>query len=81
MGLLEKLTLTPGNVTPADMAPVRAVGVSDAAIEDVIAICALFSLINRVADTLNFAVSPWEQSLRRAPASLQGGYKLQRGGA
>ena len=36
LGFLEKLTLNPGEVRPTDVEPMRAAGVSDAAIEDAI---------------------------------------------
>lgn len=57
LAFLEKLTLTPAAVTPADVDAVRAQGVSDQAIEDAIYVCFLFSFFNRVADTLRFHVS------------------------
>ena len=34
LGFLEKLTLAPADVRPADLAPLRAAGVSDDGIED-----------------------------------------------
>ena len=40
LGFLEKLTLHPNDVRAADVAPLRAVGVSDVAIEDAINVCA-----------------------------------------
>jgi alkylhydroperoxidase family enzyme len=81
LGMLAILTLTPKALTPADLELVRAAGVSDQAIEDAIAVCAVFSTINRVADTLNFAVSSKEQAARGAAWTLEHGYKLsQRAG-
>ena len=53
---LEKLTLKPSEVGPADVAPLRAEGVSDAAIEDAIHACVLFNIYDRMADSLNFHV-------------------------
>lgn len=47
LGFLEKLTLTPAEVRPADIAPLRRAGVTDEAIEDAIQVCALFSVYNR----------------------------------
>lgn len=55
-GFLEKLTLEPDGVMPADLAPLRAVGLSDETIEDAIHVCALFNTIDRVADTRDFGV-------------------------
>jgi alkylhydroperoxidase family enzyme len=81
LGMLETLTLTPEALTPADLEPLRATGVSDQAIEDAIAVCVLFSFINRVADTLGFAVSSKEQAARSAAWTLEHGYNLsQRAG-
>jgi len=54
LGFLEKLTLTPADVGPADMVPLRAAGLSDAAIEDAIHACVLFNVYDRMADALKF---------------------------
>ena len=54
LGLLEKLTLTPAEVRPADVEPLRAAGVSDAAIEEAIHVCVLFNVYDRLADSLTF---------------------------
>ena len=54
LGFLEKLTLTPAEVRPGDVAPLRAAGVSDAAIEDAIHACVLFNIYDRMADSLSF---------------------------
>lgn len=54
LGFLEKLTLDPDHVSAADVAPLRAAGVSDVAIEDAIQVCALFNIYDRLADSLSF---------------------------
>ncbi len=54
LGLLEKLTLEPDNLTSADIEKVRANEVSDQAIEEAISVCALFNVINRLADAFDF---------------------------
>jgi len=51
---LEKLTLRPDDVRPADVAPLRAAGVSDEAIEDAIHACVLFNIYDRLADSLGW---------------------------
>jgi uncharacterized peroxidase-related enzyme len=73
LAFLEKLTLTPQEVTPADVAPLRAAGLSDEAIADAIHVCANFNLINRIADALGFELA--------GPAALSryAGFLLQRG--
>lgn len=54
LAFLEKLTLRPGEIGPEDVTPLRAAGLSDEEIEDAIHVCALFNVINRVADSLGF---------------------------
>src|SRR3954469_8266267 len=54
LAFLEKLTLRPEETGPEDGAPLRAAGLSDEEIEDAIHVCALFNVINRVADSLGF---------------------------
>ena len=54
LGFLEKLTLHPNDVRPADIAPLRAAGLSDEAIEDAIHVCALFNIYDRMADALGW---------------------------
>jgi alkylhydroperoxidase family enzyme len=54
LGFLEKLTLNPAHMRPADLKPLRAAGVTDAAIEDAINVCVLFNVYDRLADSLNF---------------------------
>jgi alkylhydroperoxidase family enzyme len=54
LGLLEAVTLRPGAVGPEDVDAVRAAGVSNEAIEDALAVCACFNLIDRLADSFGF---------------------------
>ena len=75
LGFLERLTLSPSEITPADVAPLRAAGVSDQAIEDAIQVCVLFNLIDRVADALNFAVPSPASFARAAEVLLKRGYR------
>jgi alkylhydroperoxidase family enzyme len=53
---LRKLTLTPDALGPDDARVVRAAGVSEAALVDAVYICAMFNLMDRVADALGFAI-------------------------
>lgn len=57
LAFLEKLTLRPEEIGPDDVAPLRAAGLSDEEIEDAVHVCALFNLINRVADSLGFELA------------------------
>ncbi|HUG41322.1 MAG TPA: hypothetical protein VMM12_12610 [Longimicrobiales bacterium] len=74
LGFMEKLTLEPDRVTAADMAPLRAAGLSDAAIEEAIHVCALFNIYDRVADTLEFDVPGRESFAHGAEMLLKRGY-------
>jgi len=76
LGFLEKLTLRPGEVARADSDAVRAAGVSDEALIDAIHVCALFSMIVRLADSLGWDVPPFESFAERADAMLASGYAL-----
>jgi len=75
LGFLERLTLSPGEVTPAHVAPLRAAGVSDQAIEDAIQVCVLFNLIDRVADALDFEVPSPASFAQSAALLLERGYR------
>jgi alkylhydroperoxidase family enzyme len=54
LGFLEKLTLAPTQVGPADVALLRAAGVSDEAVEDAIQVCVLFNIYDRLADAMGW---------------------------
>jgi alkylhydroperoxidase family enzyme len=56
LGFLEKLTLTPGEVTAADVDVLRAAGASDRAVEEAIDVAFGFNLIDRLADVFDFAL-------------------------
>jgi alkylhydroperoxidase family enzyme len=73
---VEKLTLRPDELTEADADAVRAAGVSDQALRDAAAVCALFSMIVRLADSFGWDVPDWDALTQRAPAMLEGGYAL-----
>lgn len=76
LGFLEKLTLTPGEITLEDVTSLRAVGVSDQAIEDSIYICAWFQVLNRLADAFGCALPPAEVLTQMAGFLLEHGYLL-----
>ena len=56
LGFLEKLTTAPTEVGPADVEPARLAGVSDQALEEAIYVCFLFSVMDRLADALDFEI-------------------------
>jgi alkylhydroperoxidase family enzyme len=76
LAFVEKLTLRPDELEPADAEAARAAGVSDQALRDAATVCALFSMIVRLADALGWDVPSWERLTARAPAMLEGGYAL-----
>jgi hypothetical protein len=55
---------------------VRAAGVSDEALVDAIHVCALFSMIVRLADSLGWDVPSFESFSARADQMLATGYAL-----
>jgi len=54
-----KLTLTPGEMTVADVDALRAVGFDDLAIHDICGIVAYFAFVNRIADGLGVELEDW----------------------
>ena len=70
------MTLRPDELTPADAETAYAAGVSRQALLDAADVCALFSMIVRLADSLGWDVPPFEAALASAPMRLEGGYAL-----
>lgn len=68
LGFLEKMTLTPESLTAADARALRAIGLSEAAIEDAIQVCTLFNVYDRLADAFDVEIldaAGFEQSATR----------------
>ena len=74
LAFLEKLTLDPASVTPADISPMRAQGLSDAAIEDAIHVCTLFSIYDRLADSFEFDIPDEHGFAMSATMLIKRGY-------
>jgi alkylhydroperoxidase family enzyme len=74
---LEKQTLRPEELEPADADAVYAAGVSQQALRDAAEVCALFNMIVRLADSLGWDVPEWDRLQQRAPAMLEGGYVMR----
>lgn len=74
LGLLEKVTLDPDSVTPNDIRPVLAAGVSRQAIEDALRICACFNIISRIADALDVEIPNAEGFTQTGMQLLTRGY-------
>ena len=64
LGFIEAMTLRPDEIDPG---PMRALGIPDAEIETVAAVCAAFNIIVRIADSLEFEVPTEEEFARLAP--------------
>jgi uncharacterized peroxidase-related enzyme len=77
LGFLEKLTLRPHELDPADADAARAAGVSDEALVDAIHVAALFNMIDRLAESLGWDVPSFEEFSARAEAMLASGYALE----
>jgi uncharacterized peroxidase-related enzyme len=75
LGFLEKMTLHPGDLAPADVEPLRAAGLSDEEIADALHICTAFNLINRLADALGWEMQQDVAVHRYADLLLKMGYK------
>ena len=76
LGFLEKLTLRPNEVRPADVEPLRAAGVSDAAIENAINVCVLFNIYDRLADALGWYIPDQAGYAASAHNLMKRGYLL-----
>ncbi len=86
LSFIEKLTLLPNDPRSlaeqaddlrslaAEVAEARAAGVSDRALIDAIYVCALFNLIDRVADALGFDIPA--SFAAGAASQLKRGYKM-----
>ncbi|MGC1354722.1 MAG: hypothetical protein WA851_02795 [Xanthobacteraceae bacterium] len=74
LGFLEILTLRPTELTAEDARAVLHAGVSTDALIDAIAVCALFSIITRYADALDFAVPTANEFDGAAGMLLKRGY-------
>jgi hypothetical protein len=55
---------------------VRAAGVSTQGLRDAASVCSLFNMIVRLADSLGWDVPNWDTLQTRAPAMLEGGYRM-----
>ena len=57
LAFLEKLTVTPDAVSAEDVLAARAAGINDAGLREVIYVCFLFSIMDRLADAFGFEVA------------------------
>jgi alkylhydroperoxidase family enzyme len=61
LAFLEKLTLRPNELQPADIEAMRSAGVSDEAITEAIYVSTMFNVMDRLADAFDFALTGPEQ--------------------
>jgi alkylhydroperoxidase family enzyme len=66
LAFFEAVTLRPGELTESDLDPLLAAGVSPEGAEEALLVAFCFNLIDRVADTLGFAVVT-EERFDRGP--------------
>jgi hypothetical protein len=72
---LEKITLSPDDVRPADAALPRQAGVTASALRDAVYVCALFNVIDRISDAFDFAIPSPEEFRKGAKVLLRFGYR------
>ena len=75
LGLLEKVTLSPAEIVPADIATARKAGLTDRKILDATYVCVGFNIIARIADALGFDVPSEELFARTARLLVVFGYR------
>lgn len=76
LAFLEKLTLNAEAVTAEDARALRALGLSEAAIEDAIHVCALFNVYDRLADSFEFDIPDQDGFAQSATSLLERGYLM-----
>jgi alkylhydroperoxidase family enzyme len=76
LGFLEKLTLRPDEITGEDVKTARAAGVSDAALQQAIYVCFIFSTMDRLADALGFQLPDARTLKRYAFIATTVGYRM-----
>ena len=76
LAFLKRLTLTPADITSEDIEPMRAVGVSERAIEEAIYVCFLFNFMDRLADAFDFEIQSQNTTRRVARILQRIGYKI-----
>ena len=76
LDFLQKLTLDPWQLTSADVAPLRALGLQDEAIIEAMGVCMVFSVLVRLADALDFDLADEQQLRMNAFFLLKLGYHV-----
>lgn len=76
LGFVRKLTLAPDELTPDDARAVLSAGVTERGLFDAIVVAFHFNMVDRVADSLEFAEVSREGHAAGAQALLKYGYAL-----
>ena len=76
LGFLQKMTLTPHALTAADAVLLREAGLSREAAYDAVKVAFCFNLIDRLADSFDFAIPKPGVFAKAAPAMIRFGYKM-----
>jgi uncharacterized peroxidase-related enzyme len=74
LAFLETMTLRPAELTEGDARAVLGRGVSEQSLADAIAVGAVFNLITRYVNALNFTIPTADRRRRVAEALVEGGY-------
>ena len=72
--LIVRFVDAPDDLGAADFAELRGLGVSERAIEDVLQVSAVFQVITRIADALEFDIPDWRSFKRAGKLLLARGY-------
>jgi len=73
---LQKMTLTPADLSPEDGEALRRAGISQAAATDAAGVGLAFNLIDRLADSFAFAVPSESMFARMAGKMANAGYRM-----
>lgn len=76
LGFLEKLTLHPSAVGDNDIQQLRNAGLTDLAIEEAIRVCFAFTIMNRLADALDFEIPSDASTQKAARILFRAGYGM-----
>jgi alkylhydroperoxidase family enzyme len=76
LAFLETLTLVPDEVSPEQIQAMRRAGVSDEGIEEAIAVCAVFNVADRVADSFGYVPPDPQAAARFGAMRLERGYSM-----
>jgi len=76
LGFLEKVTLTPRDVTADDVTALQVAGLNKQAIEEALYVCFLFNVMDRLADAFDFHLPTAEGFRRDGQVLYTLGYRI-----